>query len=365
MKKTMLTGLSLCILLLSGCALQMSADERVNQIYGTQESVESQNIIIHEPEAGQCSNLTIEYDIYTLETQGYAFYGMSPDEVQAKKASDGSGLYTQYIFTALERTCGISTSSDETQIHFNRIEYANRFANVFDNLQMISKNYANYKNLIDNSDVKMYFPNEELDDFSLDEATSLCNATMEKLGIPVGYYTSYAMDAASINNLQKAFAEEFNIEMAPPGVNTYAAGELGELRPWTQNFYLFLYRQAYNKIPVEECLLYVFCDKENGVFRVTTMYPQLSDRVISEEPLTIINGEEAVKMAVPVLLEKGIHSEQIDELSVVYHTSAKSRNTEAATIALVPAWKVTYHQTINGVEVSDSILLDAVTGQPY
>lgn len=366
LKRCIFAGIAcISVLSLSGCRIQMTAEERVNGVNGaasqkTADGVdEAQEITMEELDELEASVVTVSCRPYDMKQLASIFVGMSAEEVDAKKESDE----LMYLATDDEIAYYTRVSAAGISI-YDGAEYA----------QVLVQNDANsYYQVVHNlnegewtTDVNAvlaqnfeYASGQEEVQETAGELTSALN----ELGIEVAYWDCYIMDAQALRD-SGANAPGYERD-------EYGAALSDTNQDWTDEdvAWYFTFRPVFDGMSVEdvngESLLEIYYSPVTKSVLAAYLRPATFETTVSQEEKTkIISADEALVLAKSIMKESGLGGE-ITDVRLSYVQKLFSINYEAHTIQLAPAWKISYCTEVDGQSVTDCILLNASNGIQY
>ncbi|MGN0396974.1 MAG: hypothetical protein ACI4EL_03030 [Candidatus Fimimorpha sp.] len=376
--KKWIIGCIFVMLVLSGCSLKMTTEEKL-ALYGgnsVQLTQGMEGIQIEQLASNQVPQLTTDLLEYPAELIGKIFLGLSVEETKQKVREYYEYLLREQNLTeemAKEVGAGIALSKgdatvtcSQTWMTFKGFTNADRYAlTVYTINRLYQPDISGVENPVNfhYRHLSSAFSDQELEGGTKEAAKAACDPIAGALGFFSEETEIYTMDGESMNRIQKL------AKVPSLDTETDESGNIvGELKPWRteQGAYLLLYKKGINgkiieSIASENILLLIyhpnwgllFAEEINGVNGMNIM---------DESIQTVMSGEEAVAQA-------QLYFEQMDWTGITI-VSAKLRymapfgnfNFTEKQMQMDPCWDIEYQYVENGIQLTDHILLHAVTG---
>ena len=390
MKGRVWIGVLLClIVMLSGCSGRMSTEERVGLYANGSLEQNSADISIEEVEQAEMPTLTVKSELYPEEELVRLFFGEEVNLTGNYYEKDGMVLSIGidfFLFSMKREMCPyIDSVSTVYQL-------------IYDMDTVLTDQVR-----FDYDQIKTVF-SAEVEEEVRASARKECDAIAQQLGFSLEESMEYKLDVENLSKIQEINNYGINAPGEKPGCTSaevmqelanrglietvetprgrsiqYLADETvieeaeREIRSqrnnlWTKEWeaYLFLYKKSYENQIVEsvsdENLLWIVYHPELGVLSTYAGRSNLTDIVEKKEHTSLLSGEEAVALANAHFSEKNISDAKIEQVKLCYMAPEANGLIENGSVLLEPCWKVKFQHTIEGKEVTNHILIHAVTG---
>lgn len=351
---------------ISGCRIQMTAEERLNAegktVQESQNGETENQIQIREPENQKASVLTVSYKPYSLTKIASVFWGMSESEVNEKKETDtllymGTEADIEYYGKNYVPHISVFDGNTSTLI------FGENDANIYSNIVLNSNDGEWYTYSNENLSKHFEWINEKQD--VQKEAESLIDK-MKQLDLSVASWDCYYLSKAVLDESQ----------MLPPGYERDDHGyyiEGGKCRDWTDQdeAYCFLFHMAFGNSEIadvngESLMQIIYVPARDSIIYVRFSQPAYNaENIIKGDEMDVLPTDEVLTFAREILKEES-PSASITALDISYIVTFGSSDYSTYTTQLTPVWKVNYETVASsGQTVTDYLLLDAKTGSQY
>lgn len=377
MKRWLIGCLSI-ILVISGCSIRMTTEEKI-ALYGDDSLLQIQEdagIQIEQLASNQVPQMTTNWIQYSAELMGNTFLGLSPEETEQQVNEYYDYLLREEGITReTVEDVGVSLvlSNNGAEVSFskdwmtykkfpNAVQYAQTFYCV-DYLYEEEKSGIKTPLQFRYHHLDSAFSDKELSGATKETAKAACDSIAGVLGFFTGEAEIYTMSAESMNQIQ--------MQTGLPSLDTKTDEDgtiVGELKPWKkeQEAYLLLYKKFANDRIIEsvrsENVLFFVYHPEQGVVFAEAINGVNGTTIIEESMQTVMSGEEAVAEAKLYFSQYGWTDVTITSAELNYMAPLGSYNYNNKQVRIEPCWDIEYRYMQNGVELTDHILLHAVTG---
>ncbi|MGI6107544.1 MAG: hypothetical protein ACOX8B_06375 [Lachnospiraceae bacterium] len=345
---------------LSGCDIHMNASERVGSQESGKASGSDGSVAGAEEGSGETAEitkmpvLTVGYQPYDIYDVAEKAFGMQPDEVDRNLDEYGQLAITpQDKYRPLANT-GIMIYTDGLGVVIRFEDNAEGYWSVFHNALLMARNskdaFVNTDYSCVPSDLAIAFPMDEEKQAVLEDAAEKVSEQLQEYGFDLSSWYGGVTDA----DFWEWYSEN--------GGHLYE-----DFTPEDEVCYLN-FRVKADGHPIEdmnqECLIYVVYSVSRQKMLLMDAYAPLPGKVQSEKQVDIISESDAELLAQDIMKRSyNITDPKVTDAELVYVAPGFGwKDSDNKTMTIVPAWKVGYAVTVDGVSTTDYIYLNAETG---